>query len=90
MRNTSLITILAAVSLAALVGTGCAKYTAKPLSPATVGQALAVPDAGALRVAAADLRHPILQPVTLDPARGLSPDEVAWVEDRLRAAGLRK
>lgn len=76
MRNLFISTILA-VATAASLNTGCASYQAKELTPAAVDQALAVPDRNALRVAAADLRHPTLKPVTLDPARGLSPDEVA-------------
>jgi outer membrane protein TolC len=98
VSTTTTTTTIFAITVALLFGGGCLKYEAKPLTPAAVGQALALPDEGALRIAAADLRHPALKPVTLDPGRGMSPDEVAVlavvvnpdlraVRDRRAAAG---
>jgi outer membrane protein TolC len=58
-----------------IVGAGCAEYEAKPLSPKTVGQRLTPPDAEALRVAASELRNPLLKPLPIDLSQPLSPDE---------------
>lgn len=76
VRKTST-SVIFAVAATVLLGQGCAKYEAKPLTATAVRSALAVPDGGALRAAAADFRHPILSPITFDPGRGYSPDEVA-------------
>jgi outer membrane protein TolC len=61
------------------IGPACARYQAKPLTDEAVDRALTTPDAPALRVTASQLRHPILQPVEVNLARGLSPDEAAVV-----------
>src|SRR4051812_20981889 len=59
---------------------GCAHYDAKPLTRDAVEQQLAASsDPSALRVATASLNHPILKPLEVDPARGLSPEEAAVV-----------
>jgi outer membrane protein TolC len=64
---------------AAATVSGCARYEGKPLTRETVEQTLAPPDAQSLRVATASLKHPILQPLDVDPSRGLSPEEAAVV-----------
>src|SRR5207244_2090608 len=62
-----------------LLSTGCARYRARPLTADVVEGELATPDEGALRVATAQLRHPMLSPVQIDLARGISPDEAAVI-----------
>jgi outer membrane protein, heavy metal efflux system len=69
-------TISAAAPAAVWFG-GCQSYHPKPLSNAAVEQALRTPEAGVLQVRAAELRHPILRPIRLDPTKALSPDEAA-------------
>ena len=56
---------------------GCATYHPKPLEPDAVEKALQVPAAAALTEQAAAFKHPILQPVRLDPASPLSPQTAA-------------
>jgi outer membrane protein TolC len=56
---------------------GCAQYHAQLLTVESVEQRLATPDPQAMRVAAADLRHPVLRPVDINLQAGVSPDEVA-------------
>jgi outer membrane protein, heavy metal efflux system len=65
------------VALAGVWLGGCQSYHPKPLSDAAVEQALQMPEAGILQVRAAELRHPILRPIKLDPRKALSPDEAA-------------
>jgi outer membrane protein TolC len=64
---------------AVLLPGGCARYHAKPLDDQAIERELAGPDDNALHVAASELSHPALEPVSLDLARGLTPDEVAVV-----------
>jgi len=68
--------VLAALA-AAVVVMGCQSYQAKPLDSAAVERTLAFPDSAALRVQVSEFHHPILQPITIDLADGLSPDEAA-------------
>ncbi len=56
---------------------GCATYRARPLPPPQEAAARRTPDLERLKVEAAQLHHPILAPVTLDLADGLTPDEAA-------------
>ena len=56
---------------------GCAPYQPKPLTPQTVDAALALPDQNAISISAERLQHPIVKPMPIDLARGLSPDEAA-------------
>src|SRR5437867_9429924 len=60
-----------------LLCSGCASYEAEPLTPEAVNRALTPPENDALRVQAAALQHPILQPIDFNLADGLSPDEAA-------------
>jgi cobalt-zinc-cadmium efflux system outer membrane protein len=73
----------------ALLATGCATYHEKPLTPVAVADRLAAPGMAALRVAAGQIRHPILRPVELEPGKGLTPDQAAvlavLINPRLRA-----
>lgn len=55
----------------------CTRYHALPLSPAAVGEALQPPDMTRVRVAAQEIRHPLLKPLDFDDRDGLSPDEAA-------------
>jgi len=63
--------------LALLLLSGCATYKAVPLTEKAVEDSLAAPADAELRIRAATLTHPILQPLTLDISDGLSPDEAA-------------
>ena len=56
---------------------GCASYQPQPLTHEEVDHALAAPAPEAIRVAAASIRHPILQPIEFNLEDGLSPDEAA-------------
>ncbi len=53
---------------------GCAAYRSKPLPKASELEALAGPDMTRIQVLAAEIRHPILRPIRLDPNEGLSPE----------------
>ena len=70
------------------IGLACARYEARPLSNDAVDRALATPDANTIRAAAAEIKHPMLRPIEIDPrgllarspgSRGISPDEAAVV-----------
>jgi len=69
--------IRALASLVAGMLSGCQAYHPVPLDGAAIERALRPPEAGSLRVRAAEIQHPILRPVRLDPSRGLSPNEAA-------------
>jgi len=56
-----------------LVG-GCATYRPMPLGESSARQSMSPPDMMQVRILTAEVRHPILQPVRLDAAEGLSPD----------------
>ena len=64
-----------AVSLAG----GCARYHALPLDARADQRALASPDMERIRLDAARIHHPLLKPVHLVWARGLTPDQIAVV-----------
>lgn len=66
----------------------CATYHPLPLDRQAEEKALAPPDMKALAVEAGKIRHPLLQPVHLDPARGFTPEE-AGVVAVLTNPGLR-
>lgn len=70
---------LAAALLAlALLATGaCVSYRPAPLPEASVLASAPTPDLERLRVEAAELVHPRLEPLAIDLADGLSPDEAA-------------
>ena len=77
------------VTLAFLAG--CAHPETQPalLNPATVETALQPPSLASIRISAAKLAHPILQPLRIDGRDGFSPDEIAVmtviVSQQLRA-----
>lgn len=54
---------------------GCATYHPEPLPDAAAVVTAPAPDAERLRVAAESLEHPLLEPVPLNLADGLSPEE---------------
>jgi len=56
---------------------GCSTYHPHPLTATAVDQALAAPPTESVKMAAAQLRHPLIQPVTIDGRGGFSPDEIA-------------
>jgi cobalt-zinc-cadmium efflux system outer membrane protein len=56
---------------------GCAIYQAQPLSDNAVNRALHPPSLKILRIAAAQIQHPLLRGVELHPEQGISPDEAA-------------
>src|SRR5579862_700968 len=61
------------------VAVGCAKYESAPITHERGDKDLAEPTSDQLQVAASKLSHPILKPVQLDPAKGLSPDDLAVI-----------
>lgn len=63
--------------LAAVLAAGCARYEPKPLTPAAVEQSLATPTDNVLRVRVSEIHHPLLRPIPIDLARGLTPDSAA-------------
>ena len=63
--------------LPAVLAVGCAKYEPKPLTQPAIEQTLATPDAHALRVRVSEIHHPLLKPVPIELARGLTPDSAA-------------
>ena len=83
-RTAKLVTLSSALFLS-----GCQTYQAQPLSPMTVAAASQPPDFPAVRVAAAQLKHPMLPAIAIDGRDGLTPDEVAVmtviVSPKLRA-----
>ena len=70
---TAVLSLFAAAALA-----GCAS-TRTPSLDAAADETLAGADLARLAAPAAALRHPVLKPVVLDPARPLSPDAVAVI-----------
>jgi len=58
---------------------GCATYHPKPLRPGAVSVSLTPPERSEIQLRAAELKHPLLKPVKIDFADGLSPDEAAIV-----------
>jgi len=56
---------------------GCASYHPLPLSNASGQQRLRTPAAKALKIAAAQLHHPLLAPVPLNLRSGIGPDQAA-------------
>lgn len=56
---------------------GCAGYQAKPLDQGAVDAALTAPKLDAVRVAAANFKHPLIAPLVIDGRDGFSPDEIA-------------
>jgi len=63
----------------ALLPLGCTRYQPMPLNDSTVRQGLAAPGPNALRIAAMNIKHPLLQPVAMDDENGLTPDQAAVI-----------
>src|SRR5579883_1207733 len=66
-----------ALAAACALLSGCATYHAKPLDQAAVDQALQPQPIESVRVAASELKHPLVAPITIDGSGGYSPDEIA-------------
>ena len=56
---------------------GCAVYHPLALDEASIAGKLAPPDLQTIRIAAREIRHPILKPMDFNASDGLSPDEAA-------------
>jgi outer membrane protein TolC len=67
----------AAVAGAGLVLANCARYQAQPIDPSTATDALAMPDATAVKEASSRIHHPLLQSVPIDLAEPLTADGIA-------------
>ena len=61
----------------AILFTGCATYHSRPLPDPAARLSTPAPTEERLRVAAAELDHPLLKPLALDLSDGLSPEEAA-------------
>jgi outer membrane protein TolC len=59
------------------LSSGCSSYQPRPINAASVEQALTPPPLESVKVAAARLKHPLVQPVIIDGTGGFSPDEIA-------------
>lgn len=66
-----------ALVVAASLTCACATYTPAPLPKAEIVAQRKEPDLDRLRIAAAKLKHPILEPIAINLKDGLSPDEAA-------------
>ena len=64
-------------ALSALAAVGCARYQPMPLNEASIDRSLTWPSPDRLQGGAAELRHPILKPVSIDLRGGLTPDSAA-------------
>lgn len=77
-----------------LLLSGCATYKPAPLDDAFLEQSLSPPDSETVWLAASNLSHPYLHPISLDFSDGLSSEEAAVVSvvtnPQLRAARARK
>jgi cobalt-zinc-cadmium efflux system outer membrane protein len=67
-----------ALSLSAL-GAGCQHYGSMPLTADSIERSQANPSPQSVRIAAAQIHHPILQPVDVDFDKGLTPEGAAVV-----------
>jgi outer membrane protein, heavy metal efflux system len=56
---------------------GCARYSPMPLNSAVDDRGEATLRSDSLRVRARELKHPILRPIELNPANGVTPDQAA-------------
>jgi outer membrane protein TolC len=59
------------------VSQGCTFYHPKPLDERAAKESLEAPDKDRIRVQARELKHPILKPIDLDLAKGLTPGGAA-------------
>lgn len=58
---------------------GCAKYEPQALTDDAVEQRLTPPDPNDLKIAVSQLHHQTLQPATIDPQKGFTPDEAGII-----------
>jgi outer membrane protein, heavy metal efflux system len=58
---------------------GCTAYRSMPLTSDAVRTKLKPPDMAELRILAGKIKHPFLNPVKLEPDKGLSPDAAAVI-----------
>jgi outer membrane protein TolC len=56
---------------------GCSTYREQPIDTASVDRALVAPPLESVKLAAAALNHPLIQPLIIDGRGGFSPDEIA-------------
>src|ERR1035438_8169105 len=77
IRHPLLAPILLVASAFVLIGSGCPTYRSKPLDHASVDRALVPPAMDSVRVAAAQIRHPLLAPIVIDGRGGYTPNEIA-------------
>ena len=76
-RQTSTCTKTAALVTFGVLCQGCQSYHPLPLDRTTIECALRPPSGADLRLQAAEIQHPVLQPIAFDAQDGLSPDESA-------------
>ena len=74
LRDTGLVI----ASLGILVA-GCSSYRAMPLDGASSGPGPGGPATDTVRIAAAQLHHPLLAPIVIDGRGGYSPEEIAAI-----------
>ncbi len=65
------------ISLTVVVFTGCSTYREHPIDAVSVNKALEERPLESVRMAAARLKHPLIQPLVIDGQGGFSPDEIA-------------
>jgi outer membrane protein TolC len=56
---------------------GCSTYREHPINAASVDRALEAPPFESVKLAAVQLKHPLIQPLIIDGRGGFSPDEIA-------------
>lgn len=71
------IRIILSLVFIAVLPCGCATYRPMPLTEKTIAQSLKPPGSDEIRIRAASIRHPVLEPVQFNDKDGLSPDEAA-------------
>ena len=68
---------LPALVVLALALGGCSTYEANPIDGASVNRALEPEPLDSVKVAASQLKHPLLAPIVIDGRGGFTPEEVA-------------
>ena len=68
---------------------GCSHYQPKPLTDEAIQQQLQTPTVQQLTLQAAQIKHPLLKPVTFNLQDGLSPDEAAILAALLNKSDIR-
>jgi outer membrane protein TolC len=59
------------------IAAGCARYSPMPLNSAADDRGESTLRSDSLKVRARELKHPILRPIELNPANGITPDQAA-------------